>query len=178
MADQKDWGVVAQFENPARLLEAATKLHASGYEQIESWSPFPVHGMDDAMGLSGSKVGWFTLTGGICGMSLAAWLQWWTGKFDYPIVIGGKPLFTWEYAVPVFFELAVLLSAIATLISIFALNKLPRPFHPLDRVPAFRRVTDDGFFLTIEASDPLYDPEKSQTVLAELGGTNITVVEE
>jgi hypothetical protein len=178
MADQKDWGVIAEFENPARLLEAASKLHQAGYQQIESWSPFAVHGMDEALGHSASKIGWFTLAGGTCGMTLAAWLQWWTGKIDYPIVIGGKPLFTWEYAVPVFFELAVLLSAIFTFIGIFVLNKLPLPFHPLDRVPAFRRVTDDGFFLTIEASDPLYDAEKSQTVLAELGGTNVTLVEE
>jgi len=105
-------------------------------------------------------------------------LQWWTGKIDYPVVIGGKPLFTWEYAVPVFFELTVLLSSIATFISIFVLNKLPRPSHPLDKVPMFRRVTDDGFFLSIESSDPLYDAEKSQTVLTELGGTNVTLVEE
>jgi hypothetical protein len=178
MAEQKDWGVIAEFENPARLLEAAAKLTDDGYKDVESWSPFPIHGMDDAMKLPGSKVPWFTLTGAICGMTLAAWLQWWTGKVDYPVVIGGKPLFTWEYAVPVFFELTVLLSSIATFISIFVLNKLPRPSHPLDKVPMFRRVTDDGFFLSIESSDPLYDTEKSQTVLSELGGTNVTLVEE
>jgi len=178
MAEQKNWGVIAEFENPARLLEAMTKLTDDGYKDVESWSPFPIHGMDDAMKLSGSKVPWFTLTGAISGMSLAAWLQWWTGSVDYPVVIGGKPLFTWEYAVPVFFELTVLLSAICTFISIFVLNKLPMPSHPLDNVPMFRRVTDDAFFLSIESSDPLYDTEKSQTVLAELGGTNITLVEE
>ena len=75
MAEQKDWGVIAEFENPARLLEAATKLTNEGYKDVESWSPFPIHGMDDAMKLPCSKVPWFTLTGAICGMTLAAWLQ-------------------------------------------------------------------------------------------------------
>lgn len=178
MAEKKDWGVIAQFENPARLLEAVTELTEKGYKDVESWSPFPIHGMDDAMKLSGSKVPWFTLTGAITGMTIAFLLQWWTGKIDYPVVIGGKPLFTWEYAVPVFFELTVLLSAICTLISIFVLNNLPKPSHPLDKVPMFRRVTDDCFFVTIESSDPMYDTEKSQTVLADLGGTNVTLVEE
>ena len=175
---QKNWGVLAEFANPAELLHAAQKLHDLGYRKFETWSPFPIHGMDDAMGLSGSKVPWLTLGGGLTGLSIGLLLQWWTGAVDYPIVIGGKGYFDWQFAVPVTFELSILLSAFGTVFGMFALNFLPRPYHPLDQVPDFRRVTDDKFFLSIEVSDPLFDMEQTQTLLSELGGTGLTVVEE
>lgn len=175
---KKNWGVLAEFENPAELLHAAQKLNDLGYRKFETWSPFPIHGMDDAMGLSGSKVPWITLGGGLTGLSIGLLLQWWTGAVDYPLVIGGKPYFAWQFALPVTFELSILLSAFGTVFGMFALNMMPRPYHPLDKVPAFRRVTDDKFFLSIEVSDPLFDMEATQKLLDELGGTGITVVEE
>jgi hypothetical protein len=179
MSEQKkNWGVVAEFANPAELLHAAQKLHDLGYRKFETWSPFPIHGMDDAMGLSGSKVPWITLGGGLTGLSIGLLLQWWTGAVDYPMVIGGKPYFAWQFAVPVTFELSILLSAFGTVFGMFALNLMPRPYHPLDKVPSFRRVTDDKFFLSIEVSDPLFDMEKTQELLSELGGSGLTVVEE
>ena len=174
----KNWGVLAEFANPAELLHAAQKLHDLGYRKFETWSPFPIHGMDDAMGLTGSKVPWITLGGGLTGLSIGLLLQWWTGAVDYPMVIGGKPYFAWQFAVPVTFELSILLSAFGTVFGMFALNLMPRPYHPLDKVPNFRRVTDDKFFLSIEVSDPLFDMEKTQELLSELGGTEFTVVEE
>jgi len=133
--------------------------------------------MDDAMGLPLSRVPWIVLAGGLTGLATALLLQWWSGAVAYPIVIGGKGLFNWEFAVPVTFELSILFSAFGAVFGMFYLNGLPRPFHPLDRVPAFRRVTDDAFFLSIEATDPSFDLEGSRTFLEELGGTNITVVE-
>ena len=178
MPNAKNWGVLAEFANPAELLEAAQALHSQGYRKFETWSPFPVHGMDDAMGLTGSKVPWLTLGGGLTGLSIGLLLQWWTGSVDYPLVIGGKPYFAWQYALPVTFELSILLSAFGTVFGMFALNGLPRPFHPLDRVSEFKRVTDDKFFISIEAVDPLYDEEKTQALLAELGGTNVKTVED
>lgn len=179
MADQnKNWGVLAEFANPAELLHAAQSLHDLGYRKFETWSPFPVHGMDDAMGLNGSKVPWLTLGGGLTGLTIGLLLQWWTGAVDYPLVISGKPYFAWQFATPVTFELSILLSAFGTVFGMFALNLLPRPYHPLDNVPAFRRVTDDKFFLSIEVSDPLFDIEKTQDQLKDLGGIDITMVEE
>ena len=175
---KKNWGVLAEFANPAELLHAAQKLNDLGYKKFETWSPFPIHGMDDAMGLSGSKVPWLTLGGGLTGLSIGLLLQWWTGAVDYPLVIGGKPYFAWQYALPVTFELSILLSAFGTVFGMFALNLMPRPYHPLDNIPAFKRVTDDKFFLSIEVSDPLFDMEKTKTLLSELGGTDITSVEE
>jgi hypothetical protein len=175
---KKNWGVLAEFANPAELLHAAQKLNDLGYKKFETWSPFPIHGMDDAMGLSGSKVPWITLGGGLTGLSIGLLLQWWTGAVDYPLVIAGKPYFAWQFALPVTFELSILLSAFGTVFGMFALNMMPRPYHPLDNVPAFRRVTDDKFFLSIEVSDPLFDMEKTKALLSELGGTGITDVEE
>jgi hypothetical protein len=173
---ERTWGLVAEFENPAHLMNAAQKTREAGYAKFETWSPFPIHGMDRAMGLPGSKVGWIVLGGGLTGMTGALALQWWTSVVAYPYHIGGKPLFAWEWATPVTFELSILFSAFATVFAIFFLNKLPRPFHPLDRVARFRRVTDDAFFLTIEAADPKFDPAKARDFLASLGGRNITEV--
>ena len=177
MAKTKIWGAVAQFENPARLVEGVQAVRAAGYESIEAYSPFPIHGMEKTLGLSGSKVPWITLAGGISGLSLAVWLQWWTGAVAYPIVIGGKPLFAVEPSVPIMFELTVLLSALATFAGMMVLNKLPMPYHPLDTYAPFRRVTDDKFFISIEADDPKFDTEEVQALLAEAGGTNVALVE-
>ena len=177
MAENKYWGIVAQFENPARLVEAITKVRESGYSDYECWSPFPIHGLEHTMGLEGSKVPWFTLAGALSGLSLATWLQWWTGEVSYPVNIGGKPLFAIEPSVPIMFELTILLSAFGTLFGMLLLNGLPRPHHPIDRYPAFRSVTDDGFFISIETTDPKFDEEESKALLASLGGTNIALVE-
>lgn len=172
------WGVVAEFANPAELLHAAQRCREAGYKKFEVWSPFPIHGMDDAMGLPGSKVPWISLAGGLTGLGAGLLLQWWTGAQDYPIVYGGKPLFAWEFALPVTFEITVLLASFGTVFGMFGLNFLPRPHHPLDKVPGFKRVTDDKFFLSIEAGDAVFDLERSQSFLKEIGGLNVTVVEE
>ncbi|MCA9524904.1 MAG: DUF3341 domain-containing protein [Myxococcales bacterium] len=179
MADRRrNWGLLAEFQNPARLLEAAQAVRERGYTKFETWSPFPIHGMDDAMGLKGSRLGWIVLAGGLTGLTTGLTLQWWAGTMAYPLVIGGKPLFAWEFALPVTFELSVLLSAFGAVFGMFALNRMPKPFHPLDRVKRFKKVTDDAFFLSIEAGDPKFDLEESRKLLESLGGTGIVVVEE
>ena len=175
---RKNWGLVAQFDNPAALLRAAHRLREAGYTRWESWSPFPIHGMYDAQKLSGSKVPWLTLGGGLTGFSIGMLLQWWVGSVAYPLVIGGKPLFAWEFAVPVTFELSILLAAFGTVFGMFGLNRLPRPYHPLDKFPGFRKVTDDGFFLSIEVADPKFDVSRSRALLEEIGGRAVTLVEE
>ena len=174
----RNWGLIAEFPNPARLLEAAQAVRERGYSKFETWSPFPIHGMDQAMGLGGSKVGWIVLAGGLTGMATGITLQWWAGTVAYPLVLGGKPLFAWEFGMPVIFELSVLLSAFGAVFGMLGLNRLPKPFHPLDRLKRFKRVTDDAFFLTIEASDPKFNLEESRKLLESLGGQGVTVVEE
>lgn len=178
MTESKTWGLLAEFANPARLLKAAQKAHVEGYRDFETYSPFPIHGMDDAMKLPGSKVPWITLAAGLTGMATGLGLQWWSGSVAYPLVIGGKPLFAWEFALPITFELSILFASFGTVFGMFALNKLPRLNHPLDYVRRFKKVTDDGFFMTIPASDEKFDLEASKAFLESIGGEHITVVED
>ena len=178
MAEARVWGLVAQFDDPAKLLHAAEGLRDAGYQRYEVWSPFPVHGMDNAMGLSRSKVPWIVLAGGLTGMTSALLLQWWSGAVEYPVMIGGKPLFAFEFATPVTFELSVLLSAFGAVFGMIGLNKLPTPYHPLDKIAMFRRVTDDGFFISIETRDAKFDLHRSRELLESLGGRHVAVVEE
>jgi hypothetical protein len=177
MAKSKIWGVVAQFENPAELVDGIKSIRAAGYKSVEAYSPFPIHGLEKVLGLAGSKVPWITLCGGLTGLTIAVLLQWWTGAVDYPVVVGGKPLFAIEPSVPIMFELTILLSALFTLVGLMVLNGMPRPYHPLDTYAPFRRVTDDKFFLSIEADDPQFDSDKAQADLSEAGGTNVALVE-
>ena len=178
MAENRIWGLVARFENPATLLHAATGLRDAGYKRYEVWSPFPVHGMDNAMGLKRSIVPWIVLGGGLTGLVGALLLQWWTGAVDYPVMIGGKPFFAFEFATPVTFELSVLLSAFGAVFGMIALNKLPQPFHPLDNIAMFRRVTDDGFFISIEARDPRFYRSKTEADLKAAGAVAVEAVNE
>ncbi|MCY4158108.1 MAG: DUF3341 domain-containing protein [Bacteroidetes bacterium] len=170
------YGLLAEYPNPGALVSAARKVHSSGYRHFDTHSPFPIHGMDRAMGLGQSKVGYLTLIGGISGLALATWLQWWTSAVDYPMNISGKPFFAIEPSIPIMFELTVLLAALVTVGGMLAMNGLPRPYNPLFYSRGFSRVTDDAFFLHIAASDSNFDLDETETLLKEAGATSIEVV--
>jgi len=170
------YGVLAEFAHPGALLRAAQSVREAGYVHYDTHSPFPIHGMDKAMGLKNSIVGWFTLVGGISGLSLATWMQWWMGEVSYPINISGKPFFAFEPSIPVMFELTILVAALATVAGMFALNGLPRPYNPLFFSTNFVRVTDDAFFLHIAASDKHFDEKSTGQMLKDLGGKNIETI--
>lgn len=174
--EKSEYGLLAEFDNPGELLHAAEGVHKAGYRKFDTYSPFPIHGMDKAMGLGNSKVGWVCLLGGITGLSLATWLQWWTGEVDYPINISGKPFFAIEPSVPVMFELTVLFSAFAAVIGMLLMNGLPRPYNPLFYSDNFSRVTDDAFFLFIAVDDDKFDREKTEETLKKLGGKNFEMI--
>ncbi len=172
------YGLLAEFADPAALLRAAGKVREAGYRHFDVHSPFPIHGMDKAMGLGNSLVGFFTLGGGITGFALAYWLQWWTGAVAYPLNISGKPFFAIEPSIPVIFELTVLFSAFGAVAGMFALNGLPRPHNPLFYSRNFARATDDAFFLHIAASDKRFDLEETRRLLTDIGGRNIELLTE
>ena len=174
--DKNEYGLLAEFDNPGELLHAAEGVHGAGYKKFDTYSPFPIHGMDKAMGLGNSNVGWICLLGGITGLALATWLQWWTGQVDYPINISGKPFFAVEPSVPVMFELTVLFSAFAAVIGMLLLNGLPRPYNPLFYSESFSRVTDDAFFLMIATEDEKFDRQKTEELLKKLGGKNFEMI--
>ncbi len=172
------YGLLAEFADPAALLHAAEETRKAGYRHFDVHSPFPIHGMDKAMGLGNSLVGFFTLGGGITGFALAYWLQWWTGAVAYPLNISGKPFFAIEPSIPVIFELTVLFSAFGAVAGMFALNGLPRPHNPLFYSRNFARATDDAFFLHIAASDKRFDLEETRRFLTDVGGRNIELLTE
>jgi len=161
------YGLLAEFANPGALIKAAKTIRKAGYKHFDTHSPFPVHGMDKAMGLGQSKVGYITFIGGVTGLGLATWLQWWTSAVDYPINISGKPFFAIEPSVPIMFELTVLFSALSAVGGMLLLNGLPRPYNPLFYSQRFSHVTDDAYFLHIAASDPLFDTEDTRRLLLE-----------
>jgi len=177
--DGSTYGLLAEFSDPAALLHAARQVRKAGYRHFDAHSPFPIHGMDEAMGLGNSKVAFITFfTGTIAGFALAWWMQWWMGAVDYPLNISGKPFFALPPSVPVIFELTILFSALAGVATMLALNGLPRPYNPLFYSKNFMRVTDDGFFLFVAASDPKFDPTATRQLLEQLGGYNIEVIED
>ncbi|ARA93526.1 MAG: DUF3341 domain-containing protein [Bacteroidetes bacterium] len=177
--EDKVYGVLAEFAHPGDLLRAARETHRAGYRKFDTHSPFPIHGMDRAMGLGQSKLGFIVFFGGtVVGFALGVWLQWWTGGVDYPLNISGKPFFALEPSVPIIFELTILLSALTAVAGMLALNGLPRPYNPLFYSRRFMRATDDGFFLHIAASDSRFDLEAVQAFLKGLGALHVEVIED
>jgi hypothetical protein len=174
--DDGVYGILAEFRHPGALYQAAKEVRKAGYKRYDAHSPFPIHGMDAAMGLGNSRIGYLTFIGGLTGLALATWLQWWTSAIDYPLNISGKPLFAIEPSVPIMFELTILFAAFATVAGMLAFNGLPRPYNPLFSSDRFAKVTDDGFFIHVAASDAQFDAEKTAAFLRSLGATHIETV--
>ena len=177
MANTNTFGVIAEFNTPHDLIEAAKAVRGAGFDKFDTYSPFPIHGMDAAMGMGDSKLGWIVLLCGITGGSGALLMQWWMSAVDYLTIIGGKPFFSYQAFVPITFELTVLLSAFGAVFGMFALNGLPKLHHPLFSYRRFRKATDDGFFLAIESADPKFNAEQATKVLESAGGHHIELVE-
>ena len=150
-------GLLAQFDGPKTLLAAAARIRQEGFQRWDTLSPFPIHGMEWAMGIRPTRLPWLVLGAGLAGAAAALVLQWWTNAVNYPLVISGKPLFSLPANIPITFELIVLLAALAAFGGAMALNRLPQFWHPAFGGEEFARVTTDGFFLFIDAADRKYD---------------------
>lgn len=166
-------GVLAQFASAEALVEAAAAVREAGYRRWDCHSPFPIHGLDGAMGTRRTPLPWLVLGAGATGAVVALALQWWTNAFDYPLLVSGKPLFSLPANIPVAFELLVLFAGVAAFAGAILLCGLPRWAHPLLRSSAFRRVTTDGMFLSVEARDPRFDPKATPELLRSLGATSV-----
>jgi hypothetical protein len=173
----KHVGLLAEFSNPGELVEAVEAVRREGYTQIDTFTPFPIHGMDHSMGLSPSKLGYIVIGGGLTGCALAFLMQWWMGAVDYPLNISGKPLFSVEPSVPIAFELTILFSALGAVAGMLALNGLPKPYNPLFYSGRFGRATDDAFFLHVAAADGAYDRAGTSALLRDLGALNVEYVD-
>jgi len=170
------YGLGAEFSSAAALLEAAKKIYAHGFKKWDVYSPFPIHGMDHAMGFKRSRVSLFSLIGGFTGLTTGFVLIYYTSALNYPLIVQGKPYFSLEPSLPIFFELTILLTAFGTILGLLLLTLLPRLHHPVFNWDRFQRATDDGFFLVLEVADPKFDPTASRQLLQGMGGTHITEI--
>ena len=171
------YGLMAEFDSAQTLLQAAQKAQAAGYTRKDAFSPFPIHGLAEALGFRERWVAPIVLTSGILG-ALAGWgLEYWTQVIDYPMNIGGRPYYSWVSFIPPAFETTILFSAFGAVIGMLALNGLPLPYHPVFNVPAFARATQDKFFLAIEASDPKFDAVATQQFLSSLHARQVVHID-
>ena len=177
IGDDKIYGVIGEFDDPHDLVHAGRKVREMGYTKLDAMSPFPVHGIDEAIGVPYSKLGWLVIPVSLAGTATAALLIWYVGAIQDKLVIGGKPLFDFTFSIPVMFELTILFTAFATFFGMWALNGLPRLYHPTMNYRSAHRVTDDKFLLVIEASDPKFDAQKSAEHLRSVGASEVEVVE-
>ncbi len=170
------YGLLAEFDQSADILHAAAAVRDAGYRRWDVFSPFPVHGMDEAMGLGRSKVGWFTFCGGVTGYTAGMLMIWFMNAYDYPLVVGGKPLFSPIFSFPVAYECTILLGAFGSLFGMLFLNRLPRLYHPLFKSARFARATHDRFFLVIEATDPNFSDVETRKLMEAAGSKHIEEV--
>ena len=162
------YGMTAEFDDPHHLVSAAYEARRAGYTKMDAYTPQPVEGLAEALNLPRSRVPLIVLVGGLTGATAGILLQYWVSVIAYPINVGGRPLASWPMFVPVTFEMTILFSSLAAVVGMIAVNGLPMPYHPIFNAKHFERASQDGFFLCIEATDPLFDPERTREFLQSL----------
>ena len=177
LGPDKVYAVMGDFAEPDELVDAGRKIRSMGYTKLDAMTPFPVHGIDEAIGIPRSKIGWIVVCAAITGILTAQILIYYVGVINYPLIIGGKPLFDFTFTIPPTFELAVLFSAICAFIFTWALSGLPRLYHPSLNYKQAHRSSDDRFVLVIESDDPKFDPQQTAADLRGVGAENVEVVE-
>ena len=172
------YALMAEFDTPADIMHAAEKIRDKGFTRWDVYTPFPIHGMDAAMGLGNSKVGWFAFLGGATGFTSGMLMIWWMNAIDYSILIGGKPMFSPFGAFPPSYELTILFGAFGAILGMMVLNRLPRWYNPLFKNRRFAKVTHDKFFIVVETTDPKYSEAEIRKLLESAGSKHIELVEE
>ena len=169
------FGVVGVYDTPAAIYHACEALRDAGYKHFEAHTPFPVHGLERAMGLPDTRLPWISLLGGAFGLGGMVWLAWYV-NVDYPLNISGKPPFSYQAFVPLFFEMMILFCALATFFGLWALCRLPAFFHPVMTHPRFHQASDDKFLISVEAKDPKFDRTATRQLLEKLGAHDVEEV--
>jgi len=162
------YGLLAEFESADAVLAAARAAYAAGYRQMNAYTPFPVHGLSEALGQKKSILPFLVLIGGIVGGSLGYGMMYYASVISYPINVGGRPLHSWPAFIPITFEMTILGASLTAFLGMLALNGLPHPHHPLFNVPAFSLASRDRFFLSLQVRDPLFDIDRTRQFLENL----------
>jgi hypothetical protein len=172
------YGLLAEFETPQALMDAVDAVRRAGYTDTDAFSPYPIHGLAEALGFKDRRISTHVLLGGITGALAGYGLQYWTSVFAYPLNIGGRPLHSWVSFIPPTFEMTILFAAFTAGISMVALNGLPRPHHPVFNSERFDRASQDRFFLVIEATDAKFQVDQTGAFLAGLGASSVEALDE
>ena len=171
------YGVVAEFDTPEDVIDAANRAREAGYKKMDAYTPFPVNGLDEALGMTNTRLGWFVLFMGIAGGLTAFAMQYYANAVFYPLNIGGKPLNSWPNFIVITFECTILFAAFTAGLFMLARNGLPQPYHPIFNTPNFASATRDHFFLCIEATDEQFDAEATGEFLRTLSPLRVSKVE-
>jgi hypothetical protein len=174
----KTYGLIAEFDTPAAILEAAEKVRDAGYQRWDVFTPFPIHGLDRVMGYGNSLVGWFALVFGGGAFVGTMGLIWYCNAFDYPIIVGGKPMFSPPMSFVPSYILMILGGAVGAFVGMIAMNQLPRLHNPLFGKKRFELVSRDKFFLVIGANDPKFSETETRKLLEQSGGVHVELVED
>ena len=170
------YGVIAEFTSPAELTAAAEAARDAGYTEMDAFSPFPIHGLHELVGMRSAGMSAIVLIGGIIGGIAGFFMCWYANVISYPLNIGGKPLNSWPAWIPITFECTILLASFAAVFGMLALNGLPMPYHPVFNVPRFALASRNRFFLCIEARDPKFSLEHTRRFLETLGPREVSTV--
>jgi hypothetical protein len=171
------YGLLAEFPDPNELITAVKRVREAGYRRLDAYTPYPIEELSEALDMHYNRLPLLVLLGGIAGAVGGMAMQYWMTVIDYPINVGGRPLFSWPSFIPITFETTVLLAALTAVLGMLALNGLPMPYHPLFNVPRFAMASRDRFFLCIEATDPLFDRDQTRRFLERLVPRSISEVE-
>jgi hypothetical protein len=169
-------GAMVEFDTPEELVTACHRAYSEGFRRMDAYAPLPVEGLAEAIGYKRNKVAFCVLIAGICGVIGGFGLLEWITVIAYPHNVGGRPLNSWPAYIPITFECMILLASLTAMISMFAMNGLPKPYHPVFNVPAFERASVDKFFLCIESTDPKFRPDGTMDFLRTLGGKEVSLV--
>jgi hypothetical protein len=172
----KRYGMIAEFDEAEDLIHAAQSAKDAGYKRMEGYSPFPVHGLSEAIGFRDNRVPWIVFIAGLTGGCLGYAMQYWISVVDLPLNVGGKPLNSMPSFVPVTFECTILFSVVTAFLCVLGLNLLPQPYHPIFNAEGFERASQDRFFLCIESDDPLFDNEGTREFLEGLRPLTVSMV--
>jgi Protein of unknown function (DUF3341) len=172
------YGLLAEFDTPTQLVDAANAARKAGYTRTDAFSPFPLHEIDAALGIKRSILPYLVFVGGIVGLLTGIGLQYWVHNIEYPIIVGGRPHLSIPAMVPPTFELTILFASFTAVFGMLLLNGLPQPYHPVFNVPRFALATREKFFLVIEAADSKFDYDETRTFMEGLNAQEVFDVEE
>ena len=171
------YGLIAEFDTPQALVDAAREAYEYGYRRMDAYSPFPIEGLAEHLGFHYNRLPWLVLIGGIFGTCAGFGLAYWTSVIDYPINVAGRPFNSWPAFIPITFETTVLFAALTAVFGMLALNGLPRPHHPVFNAPNFALASQERFFLCIESDDPKFDETETRRFLESLRPAQVSEVE-